>query len=239
MVPVRTYRLLYYYIKGSYWNGNIILFYVIGLAISAQETERCSQYIILSHQTDAVSPPSSSAPAHMSIPSIHTGLIIGIISMVTTCFIFCTIAVLVELLLHHRRHKIKRKRPFETNAPTSTTNTTTTNDAAPGITCTSNATRCNCTAPMQQNICYSAASIIQENRETGGSYPYSYPYLSSMSLADMSGVHVRTASEGQPNPQGMIRATAAGDRDEMTSGGNITTKQRSCDNEEDIYSYII
>ena len=157
--------------------------------------------------------------------------------MATMCFIFCTAAVLVELLLHHRRHKIKRKRPFETNAPTSTTNTTTTNDAAPGITCTSNATRCNCTAPMQQNICYSTASIVQENQETGGSYPYSYPYLSSMSLADVSGVHA--TSEGRPNPQRMIRATVVGNRDEMTSGGNITMKQRSCDNEEDIYSYII
>lgn len=176
--------------------------------------------------------PSSSAPAHMSIPYMHIGLIIGIVSMATIlCFILCTTVVLVELLLHHRRHKIKRKR--QTNVPTSTTNTITTSDAAPGITSPSNATRCNCTAPMQQNICYSAASIAQENREAGGSYPYSYPYLSSMSLADVSGI--RTISEGQPNPEGMIRSTAADNRD----GGNITTKQRSCDNEEDIYSYII
>lgn len=165
---------------------------------------------------------------------MHSGLIIGAISMATIYFIFCTTTVLVALLLHHQRHKIKRER--QTNVPTSTTNMTTT-AAPPGITCTSNVTQRNCTAPMQQNVCYSA-SVIQENRETGGSYPYSYPYLSSTSLVDVSGVC--TATEGRPNPQGMIGATAApSSHGEIGSGGNVTMKQRSCDNEEDIYSYII
>jgi hypothetical protein len=160
--------------------------------------------------------------------------------MATICFIFCTTTVLVALLLHHRHHKIKRK--GQVNAPTAaTTNTTTTADFEIN-TCTSNATR-NYTSPMQQNICYSV-SVKQENRdrEIDGSYQYSYPYLRSTSLADVTGVRIASESrplQGNPGQGIMIRAITAGNRGEMVSGENVTMKQRSCDNEEDIYSYII
>ena len=88
---------------------------------------------------------------------------------------------------------------------------------------------------MEQNICY-ITSVVQENREIAGSYPYSYPNLSSMSLADTT--DRRNNEELSQTNQGMIVATAA-NNGEVLSGGNVTVKRQSCDNEEDIYSYII
>ena len=88
---------------------------------------------------------------------------------------------------------------------------TTTTD--PGIT-----TTCNCTAPMKQNICY-IASVAQE---ITGSYPYSYPYLSSMPLADTTD-RFNNEELSQTN-QGMIVATA-GNNGEVPSGGNVTMKR--------------
>ena len=85
---------------------------------------------------------------------------------------------------------------------------------------------------MEQNICY-IASVVQANREITGSYPYSYPYLSSMSLADTAD-RLNNGELSQTN-RGMIVAVAANSGE----GENVTVKRRSCDNEEDIYSYII
>ena len=109
----------------------------------------------------------------------------------------------------------------------------------------------NCNTPMQKNICYSNSanycSIARENREiVDGSYPYSYPYPSSMSLAvDTTGGSTNEeqalqANQGILNDNNINLATAATDGEmAASSGGNVIMKQRGCENEEDIYSYII
>ena len=98
-------------------------------------------------------------------------------------------------------------------------------------------TTCNCATPMQENVCYSASIVMQENREIQfvESYPYSYPYLSSMSLADVT-------SGESTNEEQLLQVTnqgVAAFNGETASGGNDIMKQRRCKNEEDIYSYII
>ena len=114
------------------------------------------------------------------------------------------------LLLYH---KLKGK--WQKNAPITTT-------TDPGVTTT-----------MRKNVCYIySGNAMQERREIDGSYQYNYPYLSSMSRVDVTDI----PSEGQLQAHQGINTVAANGEIES---GNVATKQRSCDNEEDIYSYII
>ena len=88
------------------------------------------------------------------------------------------------------------------------------------------------TTAMRDNVCYGTTNIVQ-NQEIDGSYPYSYPYFSSVLTADVRGRPGNNHSlQGH---RGVITVAANGEM----AGENVTMKQRSCENEEDIYSYII
>ena len=81
---------------------------------------------------------------------------------------------------------------------------------------------------METNICYNT-NAVQERGAVDGNYAYSYPYIISTSLLDTA-----RHSEEQGHQQ-----TIAGTISSSEIEAESVIKQRRCDNEEDIYSYII